>query len=125
MNRLKTSKQIWDEIINSSDAAKISISAIDKSIDIINKITRARLDLGLTQAQVSEKSGLKQSAIARIESLRVIPKITTLIKIAECVNVSMNALKVEEERHIASCIETVYKWQVIVEGTKQGVYRYE
>jgi ribosome-binding protein aMBF1 (putative translation factor) len=49
--------------------------------DLISKIVIERTKRGLTQEKLAELTGLKQSAIARIESCKCIPKVTTLQKI--------------------------------------------
>jgi transcriptional regulator with XRE-family HTH domain len=54
---------------------------IHETAKLIAKIVQQRLDLGLTQRQLSELSGVKQSAIARLEKNGVIPRIDTLFKL--------------------------------------------
>ena len=48
----------------------------------------ARLRVKLTQAQLAELMGLKQSAIARLESGRQMPTLTTLLKLTEVLGVA-------------------------------------
>jgi ribosome-binding protein aMBF1 (putative translation factor) len=43
----------------------------------------ARVRAGLTQEQLARRMGTKQSAIARLESGRILPSIPTLKKLAE------------------------------------------
>lgn len=45
-------------------------------------LIQARIDTNLTQAQLSEKSGIRQSNISRIESGSVLPKLDTLATLA-------------------------------------------
>lgn len=56
---------------------------------IIDALSSARIKRGFTQRQLAEKCGLKQSAIARIETLQVVPRLDTLLKIAWCLGVSI------------------------------------
>jgi ribosome-binding protein aMBF1 (putative translation factor) len=49
--------------------------------DLLQKCISARREKGLSQKQLAEKSGLKQSAVARIESLSTSPRVDTLIKL--------------------------------------------
>jgi len=70
----------FDEIVKSSMTEEeyerhILISKI--SADII----KLRLDKNWTQQDLAERSGLQQSAIARIESEGVLPSLSTLMKI--------------------------------------------
>lgn len=50
---------------------------------VISQLIAARLKKGLTQGDVAEKLGTKQSAIARLESGNVNPSIEFLQKIAQ------------------------------------------
>lgn len=83
----------FDEIVKSSMTDEeyerhILISKI--SADII----KLRLDKNWTQQELAEKSGLQQSAIARIESEGVLPSLSTLIKILKafeaCISIDPN-----------------------------------
>lgn len=83
----------FDEIVKSSMTDEeyerhILISKI--SADII----KLRLDKNWTQQELAEKSGLQQSAIARIESEGVLPSLSTLIKLLKafeaCISIDPN-----------------------------------
>ena len=62
--------------VSSSDRAKIEFE-----VDLIGKLIEARETKGFTQAQLAEAAGIKQSAIARMESLKATPQIDTLFKV--------------------------------------------
>jgi ribosome-binding protein aMBF1 (putative translation factor) len=47
------------------------------------ELLRARLRAGLSQAELAERMGTSQSAIARLESGRTLPSAKTLIRFAE------------------------------------------
>ena len=51
--------------------------------------------LGFTQEQLAEKSGMKQSALARIESGTVTPRYSTLVKLATAMELSPELLNAE------------------------------
>ena len=51
---------------------------------IKSMLIAARLENNLTQKQLSEKSGIRQSNISRIEKGACIPTIPTLCEIAKC-----------------------------------------
>ncbi len=53
---------------------------------VINAVLRARIEKGLTQKELAEKVGTKQSAIARLESGKANPSIGFLQKIAKALN---------------------------------------
>lgn len=50
---------------------------------IIEQVIKKRLDKGLTQKQLAEKIGTKQSAIARLEAGSINPSVAFLAKVAK------------------------------------------
>jgi len=50
---------------------------------IARAIIKARLDSGLTQAQLAERMGTTQPYIARLENAKAIPTMKTFLRIAE------------------------------------------
>jgi DNA-binding XRE family transcriptional regulator len=54
----------------------------DAEFSLLDSMIRARVAAGLTQAQVAERAGTTQSAIARLEGGRVSPSFATLKKYA-------------------------------------------
>lgn len=55
---------------------------IDEVVSVTAQIIRRREQLGYTQKDLADKTGMKQSAIARLEKLDVMPRIDTLLKLA-------------------------------------------
>ena len=54
---------------------------INFEVELIGKIIEAREKKGYSQRELAELSGVKQPAIARMESLKSTPQIDTLLKI--------------------------------------------
>jgi len=54
---------------------------INLEVELIGKLIEARENKGITQKQLAEMSGLKQSSIARLETMSATPQIDTLIKV--------------------------------------------
>ena len=54
---------------------------INFEIAIIGKMIEARDEKGLSQRELAAMSGVKQPAIARLESMKATPKIDTLFKV--------------------------------------------
>ncbi len=50
--------------------------------DIIVKLISKRIELKMSQRQLAEKTGIKQPMIARIEKFESIPRLDTLIRMA-------------------------------------------
>lgn len=62
---------------------------IDVQFSLVESMIRARLSANLTQAEVAERMGTSQSAIARLESWCVSPSFATLRRFAEATGTSV------------------------------------
>jgi ribosome-binding protein aMBF1 (putative translation factor) len=56
---------------------------INFEVSLIGKMIEAREQKGLSQRELAEISGLKQPAIARLESMKVTPQIDTLFRVLQ------------------------------------------
>lgn len=66
-------------------AVRAAYEEADAEYSVIEAMIRARAEAGLTQAEVAERAGTTQSAIARLEAGRVSPSVATLRKYAAAV----------------------------------------
>ena len=73
----------WKDIRNDLFTQE-EIAATDLRVAIISELIRARKELGISQKQLEELSGVKQPVIARIEVGKSIPQLDTLLKILGC-----------------------------------------
>ena len=64
-----------------SNVSTVERAKIEFEVELIGKLIEARKSKGLTQAQLAEAAGVKQSAVARLESLKATPQIDTLFKV--------------------------------------------
>ncbi len=71
----------WEELRASLNLTEEDEQAIAVERELINIMIRIREAKGLTQEQVAETCGVKQSAIARWESGKHSPRIDSLLKI--------------------------------------------
>ncbi len=62
---------------------KKAYDALELEYSIITQVLQKRLGKGLTQKQLADKIGTKQSAIARLEAGNTNPSIAFLKKVAE------------------------------------------
>ena len=69
-----------DDVIEKLDLTSEDKKAIQIEMDIIDATIQARKASNLTQKQLSEKSGLAQPVIARIETRKRSPQLSTIIK---------------------------------------------
>jgi len=69
---------LWNDskFLDTEEKAKIEFE-----ISLIGKLIEARESRGLTQGQLAEKAGVKQSAVARLESMKAVPQIDTIFKV--------------------------------------------
>lgn len=67
-----------------NDDTRVSLAEREKinfEIELIVKMIEAREKKGLSQRELAEISGVKQPAIARLESMKATPQIDTLFKV--------------------------------------------
>ena len=64
---IKTERNKMNKLINNNLKAKIAAENFDKQIAFQKELVKARRSSNLTQKDVSEKSGLSQQAVSRIE----------------------------------------------------------
>lgn len=102
--------QMLQNIKERSEDSRLTIEAAEKTIKIINKIVESREALGLTQRDLAKKCGIKQPALARIETCKVIPKLNTIIKIAEAVGVKIESFTPIEEKQM----KMIYSFSQVV-----------
>lgn len=69
---------------------------IEFEVELIGKMIEARESRGLTQDRLAEESGLKQSAIARLESMKSTPRIDTVIKVLTPMGYKLAIVPIEE-----------------------------
>ncbi len=81
-----TFNEALEDIKSSGEVEKASIEIANELARIIKELTETRISSGFTQRQLAQESGVKQSAIARMESLQAIPRLDTLVKVARCLN---------------------------------------
>jgi len=72
----------WSEVrediksLTASEKEELTFTA-----SLVSEIVKRRIDLGLTQRELSKKCGIPQSAIARLETLVVTPRLDTIFKL--------------------------------------------
>lgn len=73
-----TFDDLWDnkEFVSEEEKARIEFE-----VSFIGKLIEARESKGITQHELAQMTGVKQSAIARLESMKATPQIDTLFKI--------------------------------------------
>ena len=80
MKNRKQVKTIDDYMNDETRVTPAERERINFEVALIGKMIEAREEKGFSQRELAEISGIKQPAIARLESLRATPQIDTLFK---------------------------------------------
>lgn len=66
---------------------------IKKEYELIEKLVEARKQRNITQQQLSKVTGISQQAISRIEKEKHIPKVDTLIRILDGLDLELTIVQ--------------------------------
>ena len=80
----KSWKQARQELFSPEE-----IAASDARVELMIALSKARKEKGLTQKQLSEITGVRQSSISRLESGETPTQIDTLIRLFAAMNMKM------------------------------------
>ena len=89
-----TFEDLWDQSDSLTDAEKEEIKL---KISLIGKLIEAREKKGLSQAKLAELAGVKQPAIARLETMKTMPQINTLFKLLKPLGYTLAIVPVEDQ----------------------------
>ncbi len=94
-----THKQMRSKALGSPDV-KIEFAKLSDEFSLLDEFLKARAENGLTQAQVAEKIGTTQSAVARMESGsgKHSPSLATLTKYADALGCKLELRLVRRPR---------------------------
>ena len=92
-------QELTNELMQDA-AFRKEYEALQLERDITMSLVRARKEAGLTQAELSEKTGISQADISRLENGTRNPSLALLNRIAEAVN---STLRIEfvPNQHLA------------------------
>lgn len=77
MSKFKT----WEEVRKEFNFTPEEEEEMRLELELIEATIQARKNANLTQRELSEKSGVVQPSIAKIERMKRSPQVTTLIKL--------------------------------------------
>ena len=81
MAKGKAIRTITDYMNDETRVSPADRERINFEVTLIGKMIEAREEKGFSQRELAEISGVKQPAIARLESMRATPQIDTLFKV--------------------------------------------
>lgn len=95
MNKYKTFNEMFqdDECVSPEERERINFQ-----VSLIGKMIEAREKKGLSQRQLAELSGVRQPAIARMESMKSTPQVDTLLKILAPLGYTLSITPIENKR---------------------------
>lgn len=83
----------WDEykdyVKSLNPDSKREMEEIEELSALISAVIKQRNDLGLTQRELAELCGLPQSSVARIETMKIVPKLDTFLKLLRPLGLKM------------------------------------
>ncbi|GBU20223.1 hypothetical protein R80B4_00099 [Fibrobacteres bacterium R8-0-B4] len=77
----KSGTSFRDYYMDNENVSPAQRAKIEFEVELIGKLIEVRESQNLTQKQLAEVAGIKQSAIARLENLKSTPQIDTLFKV--------------------------------------------
>lgn len=84
----------WEEYKNHvkaiNDEERRNMEEIEEMTTIVSSIIKRRQELGISQRSLAERCGIPQSSIARIETLKTTPKLDTLIKLLQALDLKLH-----------------------------------
>lgn len=83
------------------DEARVCLEERQKinfEVELIGKMIEAREQKGYSQRELAELSGIKQPAIARMETMKTTPRIDTLLKILHPLGYTLSITPIHDEK---------------------------
>lgn len=97
MRVMKNKELMWEDVKNKLNFTPEELAEIQLEEDIIEATIKARKQNNLSQRDLSEKTGLKQSAIARLEKGAHSPSTSTLIKLLYPMGYTLRVVPLKEK----------------------------
>ena len=91
----------WDDIYsNFQSLSQEDRDEIELKVKIIGEIIDARKNAGLTQRELENLTGLKQTFIARLENYKTDPQLTTVLKILRPLGLTLDVVPLDTARRM-------------------------
>jgi DNA-binding XRE family transcriptional regulator len=87
-----------DYMADEERVTPIEKEKINFEVQLIGKMIEAREKRGISQRELAELSGVKQPAIARIESMKTTPQIDTLLKILAPLGYTLSVTPLQQRK---------------------------
>ena len=91
---MKTWNDYKEYASEQSPEVKADIEEASQLATLVTLIIQRRNELGLTQRELAALSGLPQSSIARMETMKTVPSIDTVLKIVKPLGLQLSLLPI-------------------------------
>jgi len=98
MEKAKVIDTLSDYMNDETRVSPAERERINFEVALIGKMVEAREEKGLSQRELANLAGIKQPAIARLESLKTTPQIDTLFKVLYPLGYTLEIVPVKDER---------------------------
>ena len=88
----------WDDAFDREFYTPEEISESDMRADIITAMIEAREEMGISQRQLEELSGVKQPQIARMERGNADPQLGTLLRVLNAMGKTLAIVPITDRR---------------------------
>lgn len=124
MKNENTIEQLWENLKSLGEEEREFVTISEMVSNTISAIIKARIDKNMTQRDLAAVSGIKQSAIARLESINSIPRLDTLAKLAYHVGVTIDIRNKYSNNyiHLVSRYPTTYSTETKSRIIQEDVY---
>lgn len=95
----KTKFKTWEDVRKNLNLTPEEEEQIRFEEELIEATIKARENSNLTQQALSEKSGIKQPAIAKLENLDRVPQTTTLIKLLYPMGYTLSVVPIKKKNN--------------------------
>ncbi len=91
---MRTWEDYKNHVKSISEEERRNMEEIEEVSSIVSSIIRRRQELGISQRDLAKRCGIPQSSIARIETLKTTPKLNTLVKLMQALNLKLQVAAV-------------------------------
>lgn len=82
-------KSILDELSCLNEESDLIVRVSNNKYNIIDTLIKMRKQKKISQKALAEKVGIKQTAVARIESMKVCPNLDTILNLLQALDCSL------------------------------------
>lgn len=89
----------WNDIKNNmTSLSQEDWDEIDLKVKIVGEVMEARKKAGITQAELENLTGIKQTFIARFENNHMDPQLTTVLKLLRPLGLTLDIVPLQQQQ---------------------------